>query len=127
MRTKQCKRAYIALTVLHFLALFGPFLYYLPYGYATGTPKQTVGMSMMVLVALILLIVSVVVDVSKRAGLHKTMMWVLIAGVFIVLKNITVFMWIMMVTSILDEIVFVPLKNRYKSLWQTNKEIDKRS
>ena len=44
-RTKQCKILTTIFGVLHFLCLFGPLLYFVPYGYATGAVVEKIAMS----------------------------------------------------------------------------------
>ena len=80
-RTKQCKRRKNLFGFLHFLCLFGPFLYFIPYGYVTGEVTQKISMSLTIVLSIILAALSFVIDVKHRAGLHRSMMWALIAGV----------------------------------------------
>lgn len=125
-RTKQCKTLYHLFSILHLLFLFGPFFYFIPYGFATGTRGESLGLGLMVVVALILLVFSIVSDVKHRAGLHKTIMWVLIGGILICLHQVEVFVWIMVVVSIADELVISPLAAHFKTAYIANKEIDRR-
>lgn len=125
-RTKQCRRLKNIFGILHFLCLFGPLLYFIPYGYATGETVQKIAMSFTVITSIILAVISMIISVSHRAGLHRCIMWILIAGVMFALQEIKVFIWIMAVTSILDELIFVRLKDYYKSALISNKEIDRR-
>lgn len=125
-RTRQCRLMTWIFEALHFLCLFGPLLYFIPYGYATGDTVSKVAMSFTVIVSVILAIMSLIVGVTARAGLHRTIMWVLIAGVLFALKEIQVFIWIMAITSILDELVFTKIRDYYKHALLSNKEIDRR-
>lgn len=83
-------------------------------------------MSFTIVTALILSMISIIVSVTARAGLQRCIMWVLIAGVLFCLKDIQVFIWIMAVTSILDELVFTKIKDHYRAALISNKEIDRR-
>lgn len=125
-RTKQCRTLTTVFGVLHFLCLFGPLLYFIPYGYITGETVSKIGMSFTVILSVILAVISLLVSVTARAGLHRCIMWVLISGVLFCLKEIQVFIWIMAITSILDELVFTKIKDYYKAALISNKEIDRR-
>ena len=126
-RTRQCRLLTWIFEGLHFLCLFGPLLYFIPYGYATGDTVSKVAMSFTVVVAIILLVMSVLVSVTARADLHRTIMWVLIAGVLFALTDVQAFIWIMAITSILDELVFTKVRDYYKHALLSNKEIDRRN
>lgn len=125
-RTKQCKFRKNLFTVLHFLCLFGPLLYFVPYGYITGETVERICMSFTIILSLILCIISIIVSSTARAGLHKCIMWTLIAGVLFCLQRIQAFIWIMCITSILDELVFNKLSDHYKTALISNKELDRR-
>ena len=125
-RTKQCKRMKNIFGLLHFLCLFGPLLYFIPYGYITGETVQKIGMSFTIILSVVLAVISILVSVTARAGLHRCIMWTLIAGVLFCLKEIQVFIWIMAITSILDELVFTKVKDHYKTALISNREIDRR-
>ena len=125
-RTKQCRILNIIFGILHFLCLFGPLLYFIPYGYITGETVEKIGMSFTIVTALILSMISIIVSVTARAGLQRCIMWVLIAGVLFCLKEVQTFIWIMAVTSILDELVFTKIKDHYRAALISNKEIDRR-
>lgn len=125
-RTKQCKILTTIFGVLHFLCLFGPLLYFVPYCYATGAVVEKIAMSFTVIASVILALISILVSVTARAGLHRCIMWILITGVLFTLQEIQVFIWIMAVTSILDELVFTKIRDHYKAALISNKEIDRR-
>ena len=125
-RTKQCKILTTIFGVLHFLCLFGPLLYFVPYGYATGAVVEKIAMSFTVIASVILALISILVSVTARTGLHRCIMWILITGVLFTLQEIQIFIWIMAVTSILDELVFTKIRDHYKAALISNKEIDRR-
>lgn len=125
-RTKQCRTLKNVFEVLHLLCLFGPLLYFVPYGYVTGETVEKIAMSFTVIASVILAVISVLVSVTERAGLHRCIMWLLITGVLFCLKEIQVFIWIMAVASILDELVFTKVKDHYLAALISNKEIDRR-
>lgn len=125
-RTKQCRTLKNIFSILHFLALFGPLLYFIPYGYITGETVEKIGMSFTVIVSVILAVISILVSVTARAGLHRCIMWILIAGVLFCLQEIQIFIWIMCITSVLDELIFTKVRDHYKTALISNKEIDRR-
>ena len=125
-RTKQCRILNFVFGLLHFLCLFGPLLYFIPYGYITGETVEKIGMSFTIITSLILSIISIIVSATHRAGLHRCIMWVLISGVLFCLKEIQTFIWIMAITSILDELIFTKVKDHYHAALISNKEIDRR-
>ena len=125
-RTKQCKNRKHLFGLLHFLCLFGPLLYFVPYGYITGETVEKVAMSFTIIVSIVLAAISMIVSVTAKAGLHRCIMWTLIAGVLFCLQEIQTFIWIMAVTSIIDELIFTKLKDYYKAALISNKEIDRR-
>lgn len=125
-RTKQCKLLKDIFSILHLLCLIGPFLYYLPYGYIHGETTDKISMSITIVIAVVLAVISFVVDVSHRSNLHRSIIWVLISGILFCLKEVEVFIWIMCIASILDELIFTKVRDHYKLLYKTNKEIDRR-
>lgn len=125
-RTKQCKRRAALFGILHVLCLFGPLVYYALFGYITGETASKVVMSFSVIVSIILAFLSLITSVTARAGLHRCILWVMIAGILFALKEVQTFIWIMCIVSILDELIFVKVMDHYKAALISNKEIDRR-
>jgi hypothetical protein len=125
-RTKQCKKLHRLFTILHFLCLFGPFLYYIPQAFILGTVVKKVTFSLILIVTLCLSAFAIFIDAKNRAGLSKSIMWLLIIGVSSCLAEIKAFIYIMAIVSILDEICFLKLRKKYKIALISNKEIDRR-
>lgn len=125
-RTKQCRNLRDLFTVLHLLCLFGPFLYYIPSSFINGQPGEKLALSLTMVVALILGAFSIIADAATKGNLIKTIMWTLVLGVCICLPKISTFIYIMAIISILDEIVIVRLRDKYKTAYLANKEIDRR-
>lgn len=124
--TKKAKAAWIIFGILHLLCILGPFFYFIPYAFITGEVVSKLALGLSTIVSVVLALVSLIVDTSHRAGLHRSIMWTLIAGVLFCLNSIKPFIWIMALTSIFDELIFLPIKNAKKTKYKTNKEIDKR-
>lgn len=125
-RTKQCRLLKNVFGFFHFLCLFGPLFYFIPYGYVTGETVEKIGMSFTIITSVILAVISILVSVTARAGLHRCIMWILISGVLFTLKEIQTFIWIMAITSILDELIFTKIRDHYKAVLISNREIDRR-
>lgn len=125
-RTKQCRTLKNVFGFLHFLCLFGPLLYFIPYGYVTGETVEKICMSFTIILSVVLAVISILVSVTARAGLHRCIMWALVIGVLFCLQEIKVFIYIMAITSILDELVFTKIRDHYKAALISNKEIDRR-
>jgi len=125
-RTKQLKTLHIIFAILHILCLIGPFLYFIPYAYITGEVVSKVALSLTLIVSLILAAISLLVDVKQRAGFNKSIVWILIAGILFCLDSVKSFVWIMAIISIIDELVFTKLKDKFKTDAATNREIDRR-
>lgn len=126
-RTKSCRARKWIFNILHFFALFGPFLYFIPYCFVVGDVTSKVVVAFAVIAALILAGIALIMDVKHRAGLHKSAFWGLIAACAYVLESVTPFVMVMAVVSIVDELVFVKLKDHYAAAQQMNLEIDRRN
>lgn len=125
-RTKKCRKLKTIFGILHFLCLFGPLLYFIPFAYISGETVQKIGMSFTIIFSVILAVFSILVSVTARAGLQRCIMWSLISGVLFCLRDIQVFIWIIAITSIIDELVFTKIHDYYKAALISNKEIDRR-
>ena len=126
-RTKQCKNLVSLFNVLHFLCLFGPFLYYIPTAFVEGQPGEKLALSLTMVVSLILAAFVILADAATRGGLIKSIMWSLLLGVCFCLPQVETFVYIMAIISIIDELVIVKLRNHYKTALIANKEMDRRS
>lgn len=81
--------------------------------------KYTLGI--MCSVALIVTIINIVGKLHLRC-----IPWILLLGIYVCLKNITTLLVIMAITTIIDELILVPLHKSFKNKYTINKEIDKR-
>lgn len=125
-RTKQCKKLHIIFTIIHFICMFGPLLYFIPYAYIIGGTGYKIGLSLFILVALCLSVFTIIADAKTRGGLAKTILWTIIMGVCLCLTEVKTFIYIMAIVSILDELVITKLSVKYKDAYAANKEIDRR-
>lgn len=126
-RTKKCRALKILFTVIHFIFMFGPLAYFLISGYIHGEIVEKISLSFTIIISIILLIVSILIDVKNRAGTHRAVLWILIAGILFCLEDIKTFIWIMAVASIVDELFILKIKDYYSTALISNKEIDRRN
>ena len=81
--------------------------------------KYTLGL--MCSLALIVTLINIVAKLHLRC-----IPWILLLGIYVCLKDITTLLIIMAVTTIIDELILVPLHKSFRSKYTINKEIDKR-
>lgn len=124
-RTKKARILAIIFSVLHILCMLGPFLYFLPMAFINAAVVEKLSLGLTTILCLVLAAISMIVDVSHRANLHRTILWVLILGIMICLSEVQVFIYVIAITSIIDELLIVRLAERFKTIKNTNKEIDK--
>lgn len=127
-RTQHCRKMYWIFNIAHFLALFGPFAYYIPYCFIKGENTEKIVVSLSIVASIILLVMAFIIDVKHRNGLNKTAFWILLLGVIYVLNsvNITILVVIMAIISIIDEILLIKLRDLFMAKLNANKEIDRR-
>lgn len=126
-RTKQCKRLSILFGILHFLCLFGPFFYFIPYAFIVGKVINKLTLSVTLIISLMLAAYSLFTDAKHRGGLSKTIMWILVIGISACLAQIEVFIYIMATISIIDELFIIRMLAKYKDAYAANREIDRRN
>ena len=125
-RTKFCRLMKFIFGFLHFLCLLGPFLYFIPHALIVGEVASKITLTLSCVVSMILAATSLVIDQTHRAGLYRSITWILIAGILFCLASVREFIFIMAIASVLDELVFVKIKNHYSAALISNKEIDRR-
>lgn len=125
-RTKQCKNLHIIFSILHFICLFGPFLYFIPQAYIIGERVQKIALSSTLIISIILAALSVLTTAKTRGGLAKSIMWLIIIGIALCLKEVTTMIYIMAILAIIDELFIVKMKDRYLDAYRSNREIDRR-
>ena len=81
--------------------------------------KYTLGI--MCSVALVITLINIVAKLHLRC-----IPWILLLGIYVCLKDITALLVIMAITTIIDELILVPLHKSFKNKYTINKEIDKR-
>ena len=81
--------------------------------------KYTLGI--MCSVAIIVSLINIVAKLHLRC-----IPWILLLGIYVCLENITTLLIIMAITTIIDELILVPLHKSFKNKYTINREIDKR-
>ena len=81
--------------------------------------KYTLGI--MCSVALVVTLINIVAKLHLRC-----IPWILLLGIYVCLRDITALLVIMAITTIIDEMILMPLHKSFKNKYTINKEIDKR-
>ena len=81
--------------------------------------KYTLGI--MCSVALVITLINILAKLHLRC-----IPWILLLGIYLCLRNITTLLVIMAITTIIDELILMPLHKSFKNKYTINKEIDKR-
>lgn len=66
-----------------------------------------------------------IVNAVRKANLRSPL-YIIMIGIYFALDDLLPLVFMMAIGCILDELVFTPLRKRYKELARINKEIDKR-
>lgn len=119
--TKKYRRAYWILTALSWALVLGPLVGYLIYGFISGATVQKLSLGICTLAALGLTGFSVVFKKNIRS-----ILFILLLGIYIAIEKITVLLVIMSLCTILDEFVVAPLQKSYREKLVVNKQIDRR-
>lgn len=123
MMTHKYKRLSILTFLLSTICSLCPILIYVIKAFVDKdvqeVNKYTLGI--MCSVALIVTIINI------AAKLHlRCIPWILLLGIYVCLRDITTLLVIMAITTIIDELILMPLHKSFKSKYTINKEIDKR-
>lgn len=119
--TDKYKKKYKFLNILSLLITILPILIFIVLGFIEGTIGQKIALGMCLVTTIILVIINLLFKHMPRCGL-----WIVLTGLAYACNSIVPLLIVMAVTTALDELVFIPLKNKYKNLYTINKEIDKR-
>ena len=119
--TKNYRKKYWVTTVSSWVLTFLPLLIFVIWGFIEGTPHRKLALGGLMVIAAILVVLNVLMKLSLRC-----IPWILLIGIYICLKEITVLLIVMALTTVLDELVLEPLAKSFKNKLTINKEIDKR-
>ena len=119
--TQKYKKRYKILTLLSIMLNLVPLAIYSVYGFIQGSIGEKVTLS----ITLIICIIFVAINLVFKYHIRSTI-WILLLGIQICLKNITVLLIIIALLTILDEFIISPLSKKYKTKFVINNEIDER-
>lgn len=125
-RTKRLTLWSVIFGILHILCLIGPFLFFIPQAFIIGETIAKIALGLTTIISLILAAISAIVDINHRAGLHRSILWILISGILFCLDSVKSFIWIMAISSLLDELIFTKAHQHFARKAAINKEIDLR-
>ena len=111
MKNKYKKRRNLFF-ILSFIATFGPFMYYGIKAMIEGEPVEKFALSMFSIVAVIIAVVAAMLKVHLRS-----VIWILLLGVYFCLDNLIGVILVVAICTILDELVFSPVYKRYSKLY----------
>lgn len=119
--TKKIKKKAKFFSFLSFCLTILPIIIFIIIGYAKGGGIEKIGLTCSVMIAIILVLINIVFKYHIRSTI-----WVLTLGIYFCLENIASLLIITAISTILDEFIIYPLKNKYKMKLTINKEIDAR-
>ena len=119
--TKHYKKLALIYFLLSAACLFGPIIIFFIRAFVVGDAAQKLSLGITFTAALIMFAVNIIMKSHLRS-----VIWVLLLGVFIVLKSYLTIILVFAITTFAEELIFSPLYRYYKSKAKINKEIDKR-
>ena len=119
--TKKYKTKYTIAKAMSIALTVGPILYYMILGFSVAEPAKKVVLSMTAICAIMLTFINIVFKMHIRSTIFLIML-----GIHICIDNITGLIIVMAATTLVDEVLLVPLAKKYKSKYTINKEIDER-
>ena len=121
--TQRYKRLSIITFLLSSICSICPILIYVIKAFVDNdvqeVNKYTLGL--MCSLAIIVTLINILAKMHLRC-----IPWILLLGIYVCLRDITTLLIIMAVTTIIDELILVPLHKSFKNKYTINKEIDKR-
>ena len=121
--TKKYKTTYWLLFAISLVLNFMPLFIYIIKGYASieVTEGKKVVLTSTILISAMLCVYNVLAKKHLRS-----VIWILLIGVYYAIQKIEALLIIMAVCTILDEFIVEPLCKKYKFKWKTNEELDSR-
>lgn len=108
--------------ILSILLTAGPVITYVIMGFCQAEVKQKLTLGITTVIAVLLLVVNIIFKYHIRSVL-----WILVLGIYFCLKDILPLLLCVAIGTILDEFVVTPLHKSYKEKSKINKEIDRRT
>lgn len=91
-------------------------------GYVEGETVEKVALSLTAIASIVISVISIMTKVHLRSPI-----FILLIGLWVALDKLLPCIITLSLCIILDEVVFTPLAEHYKSLYVINAEIDKRN
>ena len=121
--TWEYKTKYHIFKTLSVLATIFPVIFFVIKGLSDGTIGNTekLSLGLCFMTALIMVLLGTV-----RKHNLRTPFFVILYGINVCLKDISLVILVIGICTALDEMIFSPLTNKYRDKYTVNKEIDKR-
>lgn len=119
--TKKYRRGYYITTVISWLLVLGPLVGYIIYGFISGATVQKLSLGISTMAALALTGFSIVFKKHIRSTI-----FIILLGIYIALREITILLVILSICTILDEFVVTPLQKSFREKMVINAQIDRR-
>ena len=121
--TKKYKKLSILTFLLSAICSLCPILIYVIKAFVDKDVKEVnkYTLGIMCSVALVITLINIVAKLHLRC-----IPWILLLGIYLCLRDITTLLVIMAITTIIDELILMPLHKSFKNKYTINKEIDKR-
>lgn len=119
--TQKYRKGYWCTLILSWVVTLSPIIAYTILGFMNGSAGQKFTLGLMLILAIGL----GVINILKKLSLRSTT-WLMVLGVSLCLNEVTNLLIIMAVTTIVDELVIVPINKHCREKLSINKEIDKR-
>lgn len=115
------------LSIIHFMLLIGPLAYFLIKGFIYGETVQKVTIGLTSFCIVLLYGLTLLIQETKRAGIRRSILWVTLLGLCLILTEVKIPIAVIAMCSLLDELVIQPSLNKVRELFTINKEFDKRN
>ena len=119
--TKALKVKKNVFHLLSWILTFAPILIWLCIAIAKSSEVTKTALAVSVTVAALLSFVNLLLKYQIRS-----IVWILLLGIYVALRNITPLLILIAVCTLLDEFLVHPLYVHYKDKYKINKEIDSR-
>lgn len=120
-QTKKYKILAIVFTLLSFLLLAGPLVYYFITGFMIADVSYKFVLSMSLVMCIFLTAISAIAKLNLRCPI-----FILLLGLYFILDSILPLIIILAAATIVDELLLSPLAKHFRNKYSINKEIDKR-
>ena len=110
--TKKLKKEYIFLKCFEILFAYLPIIIFFVYGFLHSTTVEKLSLSGTCMAAIVLGVLSV----FKYKNLLKSVIWVLLVGLCIVIENMALPIIVCGISDMISELIFSPLTKHYKNI-----------